>query len=142
MRSTSPDSTSTFHSTRKNDTISLKDRLSGFGTTSKYTAQNNYNTNFYGREKKFVQDNHIERHRHFERERNLYERSRNYESNYKSISSKSKTIKDSKFEREEKRLSDDSDSSSDSSDGRDEHKKRLNSFVSTSTIAKKRLSKI
>jgi hypothetical protein len=120
MGSASHGSSSSFDKPRKNETISLKDRLSGF--RPKYTPHNTYNSNLYGRDR-------------------YYERSSNYKSDRKFVQ-KDNIGRGSKFGREEERQSGDSDNSSDSNDAKDELKKRLNSFVSTSTIAKKNLSKI
>lgn len=132
--STSPKNSSTFVTSKK------KDRLSGFGTT-KNTSQSDYNSNLYARDRHFGHNNHNGNHRNFERDRNLYGRSKYHEGNRKNRS-RSRSIVDSKFSRDKKPESDDSSNGSDLSDTNEEHKKRLNSFVSTSTIAKKRLSKI
>jgi hypothetical protein len=140
--STSPRNSSTFIASKKNDRVSLKDRLSGFGTT-KNASQNDYNSNLYSRDRNFGHNNYNDNRNfgNFERDRNLYGRSKYHEVNKKKRS-RSRSIVDSKFSRDKKPESDDSSNDSDLSDTNEEHKKRLNSFVSTSTIAKKRLSKI
>jgi hypothetical protein len=120
MGSASHASSSSFDKSRKNETISLKDRLSGF--RPKYTPHNNYNSNLYGKDR-------------------YYERSLNYKSDRKFVQ-KDNIERSSKFVRKEERQSDDSENSSDSNNAKDDLKNRLSSFVSTSTIAKKKLSKI
>ena len=129
-------------SSRNNGNISLKSRLSGFATS-------NYNSNRYesstshrssrSDRNRFAYD--YERNRGYERE-TYVKRNQDYKTERKPVDTRRRNSTSSKFSRrQEEALSEDSNSD-DSNDSKSEFKKRLSSFVSTSTIASRTFSKI
>ena len=119
---------------RRNENIPLKNRLSGF-STSKYTNRSN---------------DMDKKHRMFQQEERGYDRSSNdrYQERRRDFKHESASVmrsrhtRESKFTRNEEPVSEASDESSDSSNNRVDIRNRLNSFVSTSTMANKKFSKI